>query len=225
MESRLDIIINNAAQTIRRPIHFYKHLLPYETAHINAIPETERKIVHQMPLPYADLLGNDQLRLPSHIENVSIMELSAEEPPMEELTDEANRPIIELTNDIDMESTDKANHSQNKMLAVNEDDKPASTKHCSELKTLNINESNSVDLNKLRKSDISLTESNKTDGKGNLDTQLSMSSMFPEGLLDSDGQQVRICPPFQSESYDKSLSYLLSFNIELRLRIDVGFLR
>lgn len=36
---RLDILINNAAQTVRRPAGFYKHLMPNEQKDINELPE------------------------------------------------------------------------------------------------------------------------------------------------------------------------------------------
>ncbi len=36
---RLDILINNAAQTVRRPSGFYKHLMPNEQLHFTEIPE------------------------------------------------------------------------------------------------------------------------------------------------------------------------------------------
>ena len=37
---RLDFIINNAAQTVRRPTGFYAHLMPMETAPIDRLPES-----------------------------------------------------------------------------------------------------------------------------------------------------------------------------------------
>ncbi len=39
---KLDIIINNAAQTIRRPIDFYRHLLDYEQIPIQQLPEPQQ---------------------------------------------------------------------------------------------------------------------------------------------------------------------------------------
>jgi NAD(P)-dependent dehydrogenase (short-subunit alcohol dehydrogenase family) len=42
---RLDLLVNNAAQTVRRPIHFYSHLLPREAAPLESLPEAERALL------------------------------------------------------------------------------------------------------------------------------------------------------------------------------------
>jgi NAD(P)-dependent dehydrogenase (short-subunit alcohol dehydrogenase family) len=43
---RLDILINNAAQTVRRPPGFYAHLIDNEKSGSNALPPEARKLVH-----------------------------------------------------------------------------------------------------------------------------------------------------------------------------------
>lgn len=43
--TQLDIIINNAAQTVRRPPAFYKHLLPLETTSIKNLPAPMQSII------------------------------------------------------------------------------------------------------------------------------------------------------------------------------------
>lgn len=43
--SQLDILINNAAQTVRRPPAFYKHLLPIEAKSINKLPAPLKSII------------------------------------------------------------------------------------------------------------------------------------------------------------------------------------
>ncbi len=43
--SRLDILINNAAQTVRRPSGFYAHLLPTEERSIQSLPEKARRLL------------------------------------------------------------------------------------------------------------------------------------------------------------------------------------
>jgi NAD(P)-dependent dehydrogenase (short-subunit alcohol dehydrogenase family) len=43
---RLDILINNAAQTVRRPPGFYAHLMPNENMPYEALPEAARAILH-----------------------------------------------------------------------------------------------------------------------------------------------------------------------------------
>ena len=42
---RLDILINNAAQTVRRPPGFYAHLMPNENQSLQALPEDARKLM------------------------------------------------------------------------------------------------------------------------------------------------------------------------------------
>ena len=43
--SRLDFIINNACQTVRRPPDFYEHMMRCETASVNDMPEDARKLL------------------------------------------------------------------------------------------------------------------------------------------------------------------------------------
>ncbi len=43
--SRLDFIINNACQTVRRPPDFYQHMMERETASLNEMPENARKLL------------------------------------------------------------------------------------------------------------------------------------------------------------------------------------
>jgi len=42
---RLDLLINNAAQTVRRPPGFYAHLIPNENKALNALPEAAQKLM------------------------------------------------------------------------------------------------------------------------------------------------------------------------------------
>ena len=44
-ESRLDLLVNNAAQTVRRPVAFYRHLLDREALAWNALPSGEKSIL------------------------------------------------------------------------------------------------------------------------------------------------------------------------------------
>jgi NAD(P)-dependent dehydrogenase (short-subunit alcohol dehydrogenase family) len=44
-EPRLDVLVNNAAQTVRRPVGFYQHLLERETLSWKELPDVERKIL------------------------------------------------------------------------------------------------------------------------------------------------------------------------------------
>lgn len=64
-ESALDIIINNAAQTIKRPLAFYEHLLETEKQPFTALPETEKLL-----LPDGDrssFLLENQSRYQTHL--------------------------------------------------------------------------------------------------------------------------------------------------------------
>jgi NAD(P)-dependent dehydrogenase (short-subunit alcohol dehydrogenase family) len=56
--SRLDFIVNNACQTVRRPPAFYQHMMERETARLGTIPDPARALLgrydtvsHQIPAP------------------------------------------------------------------------------------------------------------------------------------------------------------------------------
>eukprot|EP00941_MAST-03F_sp_MAST-3F-sp1_P000570 g570.t1 len=44
---RLDVIVNNACQTIRRPVAYYSHLMPGESMQISDLPKDVRRLLHQ----------------------------------------------------------------------------------------------------------------------------------------------------------------------------------
>jgi len=55
-KSRLDFIINNACQTVRRPPEFYRHMMDVErTALTTMTPEAQRLLMTGSPLPSAEL--------------------------------------------------------------------------------------------------------------------------------------------------------------------------
>ena len=54
---RLDFIVNNACQTVRRPPDFYRHMMELETAALGAMPEHARKLVGA----YEGVRGYDML--------------------------------------------------------------------------------------------------------------------------------------------------------------------
>lgn len=55
---RLDFIINNACQTVRRPPQFYAHMMAGETAPLQDVPDTLRKLIGDYEgLRSAELLG------------------------------------------------------------------------------------------------------------------------------------------------------------------------
>lgn len=49
---RLDILINNAAQTVRRPSGFYGHLMANETQPIHSLPAPVQNLLETMPLVF-----------------------------------------------------------------------------------------------------------------------------------------------------------------------------
>jgi NAD(P)-dependent dehydrogenase (short-subunit alcohol dehydrogenase family) len=54
---RLDFIVNNACQTVRRPPDFYRHMMEGETALVNELPENVRRLLG----PYEGLRGYNML--------------------------------------------------------------------------------------------------------------------------------------------------------------------
>jgi NAD(P)-dependent dehydrogenase (short-subunit alcohol dehydrogenase family) len=56
---RLDFLINNAAQTVRRPPGFYRHLLDYESRDFAELPAAERQILERHEACRASLLQAD----------------------------------------------------------------------------------------------------------------------------------------------------------------------
>jgi len=53
-EQRLDFIINNACQTVRRPANFYEHMRETETAALTSMPARVRKLLGSYEDPYAN---------------------------------------------------------------------------------------------------------------------------------------------------------------------------
>ncbi len=64
-EDRLDFIINNACQTVRRPPDFYEHMMEDEQAALSTLPEAARKLLgaHE-GLRSANILGGGEAPLP-----------------------------------------------------------------------------------------------------------------------------------------------------------------
>jgi NAD(P)-dependent dehydrogenase (short-subunit alcohol dehydrogenase family) len=54
---RLDFIINNACQTVRRPPDFYRHMMATETAALHALPREVRGLLGSYDSPAGPLLG------------------------------------------------------------------------------------------------------------------------------------------------------------------------
>src|SRR5687768_147617 len=70
---RLDFIVNNACQTVRRPPDFYRHMMDGETAALQSMPEHVRRLVGSYEglrgyamLPEGDA-ANDRHRAPLHV--------------------------------------------------------------------------------------------------------------------------------------------------------------
>ena len=83
---RLDFIVNNACQTVRRPPEFYRHMLERETVAGERMPARERRLLGaapsaelaQLPLLPADLVGQGALfpegRLDQDLQQVDLRE-------------------------------------------------------------------------------------------------------------------------------------------------------
>ncbi|HEV2148844.1 MAG TPA: SDR family oxidoreductase [Longimicrobiaceae bacterium] len=54
---RLDFIINNACQTVRRPPDFYRHMMEGETAALHSLPGEVRRLLGSYDAPAGPLLG------------------------------------------------------------------------------------------------------------------------------------------------------------------------
>ena len=75
---RLDFIINNACQTVRRPPAFYHHMMAGETAALSTLPERAHKLLGE----YEMLRGRDLLPAPGTTARGEALSLeSAAEPP------------------------------------------------------------------------------------------------------------------------------------------------
>lgn len=82
---RLDFIINNACQTVRRPPDFYQHMMEGETAALHTMPEPVRKLVGRYEglrgyhmLPEADVQSSLPATLERRISEVSGLTHAAE---------------------------------------------------------------------------------------------------------------------------------------------------
>ncbi|MDP1821321.1 MAG: SDR family oxidoreductase [Acidimicrobiales bacterium] len=73
---RLDVIVNNACQTVRRPPRFYRHMMDLETASLVTLPEPARAL----------LGGVDGLRSPDLLESASTAVVAALPSPVPGLT-------------------------------------------------------------------------------------------------------------------------------------------
>ncbi|SDG12538.1 SDR family NAD(P)-dependent oxidoreductase [Chitinophaga filiformis] len=64
-EKHLDILINNAAQTIKRPVAFYRHLFEFEESNVDMLPEAVRQCL-AFSTPFQFLTGNYEQQLLPH---------------------------------------------------------------------------------------------------------------------------------------------------------------
>ncbi|HTL01198.1 MAG TPA: SDR family oxidoreductase [Vicinamibacterales bacterium] len=88
--SRLDFIINNACQTVRRPPEFYAHMMEGERTALNQMPEHQRR-----------LLGSREYRAPQAVGMTHAAELSQVPLLSEELVPQSGLfPIGKLDQDL-----------------------------------------------------------------------------------------------------------------------------
>ena len=63
-QDRLDFIINNACQTVRRPAGFYEHMRETETAALTAMPEHVRSLLGEYEIPHTNRTHGRTLQTP-----------------------------------------------------------------------------------------------------------------------------------------------------------------
>jgi NAD(P)-dependent dehydrogenase (short-subunit alcohol dehydrogenase family) len=64
-EQRLDFIINNACQTVRRPSDFYEHMRETETAALSSMPEPVRRLLGTYESAEASLVMREKIGIPA----------------------------------------------------------------------------------------------------------------------------------------------------------------
>jgi NAD(P)-dependent dehydrogenase (short-subunit alcohol dehydrogenase family) len=63
-QERLDFIINNACQTVRRPAGFYEHMRETETAALASMPQQVRRLVGTYEIPHGHRTSDRALKTP-----------------------------------------------------------------------------------------------------------------------------------------------------------------
>jgi NAD(P)-dependent dehydrogenase (short-subunit alcohol dehydrogenase family) len=69
---RLDFIINNACQTVRRPAEFYEHMREVETTALTALPEEVRRLLGSYEGPHAYEIISGERKLAAALGPVSV---------------------------------------------------------------------------------------------------------------------------------------------------------
>ncbi|HWL38918.1 MAG TPA: SDR family oxidoreductase, partial [Gemmatimonadaceae bacterium] len=64
-ETRLDFIVNNACQTVRRPRGFYEHMRETETAALHSVPEHLRRLVGTYEIPHSHHESRERIEIPA----------------------------------------------------------------------------------------------------------------------------------------------------------------
>ena len=64
-EQRLDFIINNACQTVRRPSGFYEHMREIETAALSSMPEPVQRLLGTYESAEANLVLREKIEMPA----------------------------------------------------------------------------------------------------------------------------------------------------------------
>jgi NAD(P)-dependent dehydrogenase (short-subunit alcohol dehydrogenase family) len=64
-EQRLDFIINNACQTVRRPSDFYEHMRETETAALSSMPDHVRRLLGTYESAEASLVMREKIGIPA----------------------------------------------------------------------------------------------------------------------------------------------------------------
>ena len=97
-EPRLDFIINNACQTVRRPSDFYEHMRETETAALSSMPAHVRRLLGTYESAESNLVTRERMEVPAALGR-GISELAPLGPPVDnarvsqqlsEITEESN---------------------------------------------------------------------------------------------------------------------------------------
>ena len=119
---KLDILINNAAQTIHRPIEFYRHLLDYEKLSTHALPEEQQRILVgginlNMGLPGENETGDLEYATKDTETKLDDMDSSGKEetdPDGKYSNPQSCDPIVELPGDFTGKQSDSIVEPKNK---------------------------------------------------------------------------------------------------------------
>ena len=94
-EQRLDFIINNACQTVRRPSGFYEHMREIETAALSSMPAPVRQLLGSYESAESNLLMRERVDLPAALGRGISEQAEAPRPADSSLVSQAGGSAVE----------------------------------------------------------------------------------------------------------------------------------